>query len=71
MKRWAAVAGLALTCAGILVGFSLPTTVARWSGYAEIAAEHFTQIRAYIGTALVLVGTGAQIYSAWPQKISQ
>ena len=65
--KWLPVIGLVLTAVGILIGFSLPTIAARWSGPETLRAETVLQIRFAVGAALVLIGTLLQIISAWPR----
>jgi len=66
LTKWASVIGLVLTTLGIIVGFYLPTVAARWSGPETLTQEFWLQVRFGIGLALILVGTGFQIYAAWP-----
>jgi len=68
LMKYLSILGLALTAVGIIVGFYLPTTAARWSGPEAIAEEHWLQIRSGMGTALVLTGTLLQIVVAWRQR---
>jgi len=65
LLKWAAVVGLVLTAAGVLVGFYLPTIAAKWSGPETLAQESWLQLRFVVGVGLILIGTGLQIYAAW------
>jgi hypothetical protein len=67
LHKWAAVIGLVLTAVGIMIGFYLPTIAARWSGPETLTQEFWLQFRFVVGIALILVGTGLQIYAAWPR----
>jgi hypothetical protein len=68
LEKWSLPIGAILTAFGVLIGFSLPIIACRWSGPAELDQEHSTQIRAIMGTALVLLGAALQIYGSWPAK---
>jgi hypothetical protein len=67
LLKWAAVVGLALTAAGVLVGFYLPTIAARWGGLETASQEFWLQLRFGVGVFLILAGTGLQVYAAWPR----
>jgi hypothetical protein len=67
VKKWACVIGLIFTAIGILLGFYLPTIAARWSAPETISQEFWLQVRFAIGIALILIGTGFQIYGARPR----
>ena len=66
MTAWASFAGLGLTGFGIVLGFYRPTIVARYSDESTEAREQRLQMRFIISVALVLIGTGLQMYAAWP-----
>ena len=68
MTQWASFIGLLLTAIGILVGFSLPTVAARWSGPETLRLEFWLQVRFGVGISCILIGTGLQMYAAWPRS---
>jgi hypothetical protein len=68
LRKWAAVIGLVLTAAGVLVGFYLPTVAAKWSGPETLVQESSLQFRFKVGVGLALIGTALQIYAAWPRR---
>ena len=67
LMKWASVIGLTLTALGIIIGFYVPTVAARWSGPETLTQEFWLQVRFVVGIVLILVGTGCQIYGAWPR----
>lgn len=66
MSAWASFVGLGLTGAGILLGFYWPTVGARWAGEVADREERQLRIRYGVGVGCVLIGTGLQMYAAWP-----
>jgi hypothetical protein len=68
LVKWATVAGLILTAIGIVIGFSLPTVAALWSGPEQLARQHWIQVKFVIGIGCVLVGTGLQIVGALQRR---
>ncbi len=65
MQQWANIAGLTLTAIGILVGFYLPRMTSYYGKDAK--REIWLQRRFIVGFTLVFIGTGLQIFGAWPR----
>lgn len=66
--KYLSLVGLAMTALGIIVGFYWPTTAARWSGPDTLAQEYLLQVRYFVGTALVVLGTMLQMVAVWRQR---
>lgn len=62
------IAGLILTCVGIVTGISPPRMYAVWAPKDHKRRQLRLKIRYFASVALILVGTGLQIADAWGSK---
>jgi hypothetical protein len=58
---WILIIGMVLTGLGILVGLYLPILA------AQFATPERLRTYAILGAVLVVVGTGLEIFSVWPE----
>ena len=69
-EKWGAImtniVGIALVMLGVVIGIFPPKLAGRWGGPETGRQEQRMAIRYYISVVLVIVGSGLQMWAAWP-----